>query len=1106
MGANTSLSMKSTRTCDRCGKAVPPFAPDKLCLVCLFDTAIDADAGAAGDTDGPRNAANSLRAPATQTPPPNFGDYELLGELGRGGQGVVHRARHRRLERFVALKTIPPAHLAGLHAQERFHLEASTASRLDHPNIVPIYEVGERDGFCFYSMKLVEGTTLQDLVARGVTDAAACRHGAAILVKVAEAVHHAHQRGVLHRDLKPSNVLLDQEHEPYVSDFGLARQTDEDSSLTMSRALIGTPAYLAPEVALGGARQSTVAADVYGLGAILYQLLTGRPPFVGATVMETLRAVQDTEPTSPRRLNPAVPADLETICLKCLEKEPKKRYGTSQAIADDLARFLRHEPILARPTNHVERAWRWCRRKPALASAYAGVLALALVLVLGSPFAVYRINQERQRAEQGEMGARQKAYASDMHLAQQAIQADEWDHAVRLLDQHRSQGSIVGGQSSDASQRSPLNAEPPGWEWRYLWRQCQGDQRFTLGEHEGRATVVGVLADGTTAFSAGMDNAVRLWDLESGRQIGLLPHSDSVTGAAASPDGRWLATAVEKEAEGRPILLWDLATRTISAQLTTRTAHSTNFWLRPGSITFSPDSQWLAFATVWGGVRLWDVNARREVTNLPALTPDTGFLGVAFSPDTRILAYNADDYGAILLWDIVSRSLIGRLNGHESFVTSLAFSPDGKTLASISDDRTARLWNVVERRERFRFPQQRGEDGSLAFSPDGLTLALNGAGAGRVIQLVDTVTGRPKSELRGHLKRISSLAFFPNGQSLLSASADGTVRLWDVAPRAKEKASAAFPRNFISSDWRSYGPALCLSPDGCHLLTVHSNQTFSLWETLRLAEGAHHRLPFTNTAMAAVAPGGRLAAFASLQGEVVLWDVESSQSRFFARPGTNRIRRLVFSPDGRRLAGADDFKTPLEMAGSNDDPRRTVRVWEVATGQETHVLSPHGQFLWSLKFSADSQALLGATWRGDVQLWSLDGPNGANPSSSRAREPSTRLAGSTPIAAGFDISFWDTRTRQETDNFAPEAGWFPGIALSADGRRLAVGANDGRITIWDIAAHEVVATLDGHQESVTQLAFTPDGDHLVSVSKDQLRVWRAAPPAATDRRPPEQKQ
>jgi serine/threonine protein kinase len=438
----------------------------------LFDTAVNLDDAEAPGAPAAIPADPTLRSVEPTTPPPVFGDYELLAKLGRGGQGVVYRARHRGLGRLAALKTIPPAHLASAHARERFRLEASTASRLDHPNIVPIYEVGERDGFCFYGMKLMEGGTLSERIS-SLKSQISNREAAELLMKVAHAVHHAHQRGVLHRDLKPSNILLDHEGEPYVSDFGLARQTDEDSSLTLSQALIGTPAYLPPEVVLGGARQATVAADIYGLGAILYQLLTGQSPFVRATMAETLRAVQDEEPPRPGRLNPGVPADLETICLKCLEKEPGKRYGAAQEFADDLARFLRDEPIHARPVTRTEHAWRWCRRKPALASFVAATALLLLAILIGSPIALYRINQALKRTEAEKLKARQFAYASDMNLAHQAIQEDDLHRALQLLDRHRPKG-----KSQIRNPKSEMEEDLRGWEWRYLWRQCRGEERF----------------------------------------------------------------------------------------------------------------------------------------------------------------------------------------------------------------------------------------------------------------------------------------------------------------------------------------------------------------------------------------------------------------------------------------------------------------------------------------------------------------------------------------------------------------------------------------------------------------------------------------------------
>jgi WD40 repeat protein len=304
-----------------------------------------------------------------------------------------------------------------------------------------------------------------------------------------------------------------------------------------------------------------------------------------------------------------------------------------------------------------------------------------------------------------------------------------------------------------------------------------------------------------------------------------------------------------------------------------------------------------------------------------------------------------------------------------------------------------------------------------------------------------------------------------------------------------------FARNSISTEWSSYGPALFLAPDGCHLLTVYTNETFGLWDTLRLAEGERHPLPFTNTLTAAMAPGGRLAAFGSWKGEVMLWDAGTGQGRFFARVGTNKIHRLAFSPDGRYLAIANDTKTLSDMAGSNDDKRRTIRVWEVESQKETQVFSPDGEFPVSLTFSADARSLLVGCWRGPIKLWPLDRP-GAGATFLGHSEGVRGLAllpdGQTLISAAQEIRFWDIRTGHETDKLNPRAGRFMGVALSADGRRLATGGSDGRIAIWDVASRQEVATFVGHQESVTYLAFTPDGDHLVSVSKDQLRVWRAA--------------
>lgn len=335
---------------------------------------------AAGDPEPTLQSEHSMVAKTPIAVGQFFGEYELLQEIARGGMGVVYKARHRKLNRVVALKMILAGQLASEQDVRRFHAEAEAAATLDHPGIVPIYDVGEHSGHHYFSMAYIEGVSLAEMIKEGpLPTPVAVEHAK----HVAEAMAYAHERGVIHRDLKPANVLVDSSGVPKVTDFGLAKKVEDDGSLTTAGEILGTPSYMPPEQAAGKADGVGESADVYLLGALLYAMTTGRPPFQASNSVDTLLQVLDKEPVAPRLLNAAVPADVETIALKCLQKDPQRRYPTAIDLAHDLERVLQNEPISARPVSRFERMWRWSQRHPALSTMSLVAATLSVVLLVG---------------------------------------------------------------------------------------------------------------------------------------------------------------------------------------------------------------------------------------------------------------------------------------------------------------------------------------------------------------------------------------------------------------------------------------------------------------------------------------------------------------------------------------------------------------------------------------------------------------------------------------------------------------------------------------------------------------------------------------------------
>jgi hypothetical protein len=593
--------------CLKCGASLAPNARQAFCPSCLYAQAASDSTVPIEGEHPPRESALPASGPDFSILPALFGEYELLERIGEGGMGVVFKARQRSLDRLVALKLLS---LSGPHIRpefiKRFRAEAVAAASLQHPNIVAIHEVGVRDGQHFFAMDYVPGGSLAKRMGHHPLPP---HQAARYLHDIARAVHYAHERGILHRDLKPSNILLDAEDQPRVADFGLAKRLDSDSELTLPGQVLGSPHYIPPEQAAGKTSTLSRRSDVYGLGAILYHLLTGRPPFVGEQMAETLQLVLTTDPVAPRLLNPSVPRDLQTICLKCLEKEPARRYATAQAMAEELARHLRGEPVAARPPGLSGRLIRWCRRKPALAGALGALVVAVGIGMTGILWAWHRADFHAA-AER-----RQRQRAEEMLVRTELAQVED-------LLEASSQGTAALASLARLVREHPDNTVAPQRLVSLLtWRSFP----LPLVEFTGTTSFTWS-SDGERVATGSADGRVRVWSANDGQLLATMArHAGTVRHVEFAPGGRQLASA----GDDGTARIWDAGS---GQPLTQALGHpSAVVWAG-----FSADGGRVGTAAVDGSARVWDAVSGQPLT--PWINHTGRLCAARFRRDGRVLA------------------------------------------------------------------------------------------------------------------------------------------------------------------------------------------------------------------------------------------------------------------------------------------------------------------------------------------------------------------------------------------------------------------------------------------------------------------------------------
>jgi eukaryotic-like serine/threonine-protein kinase len=1037
--------MNKERTCLDCGGPLPAHEPQPVCPRCIFQRFAKT-----GSTVFPPET--SPASGVSETGGRDFhAEYELLGEIGRGGMGVIYKAHQPRLNRVVAIKVIHAAALAGDAARRRFEAEMQTAGRLNHPNIVPVFDTGAMDGSPCFAMEYFAGGTL---AARIKEFTAASEHGVRLLVKVARAVSFAHQRGVLHRDLKPANILLDEAGEPHVADFGLAKQLDLDSDLTRSGAVLGSPNYMSPEQAAGKSESLTVATDIYSLGVMLYEMLTGRPPFVAGTPLETMRLVMESEAPRPSTMVAHVNRDLETICLKCLRKEPERRYRTPEELADDLERWLRHEPIQARLVTGVERFHMWARRHPALAT----VSALFIVVLIAGFTAVTWQWRRAEKAQDREMQERLRAERALAHSA------------VALAEAALREGNGPEVQAALATVPMEYRDET----WTYLLGESDTSR---LLPPIGIEKIDDLAADTVRAsIFAAADRAgkIVIFNVRDGSRL-LEFTPGFATNAAKAPLRLAFSKAGDRLAIGRGapggIVVHD-----------TRDGRKLAEWAAPptGQLEFSPD-----------GTAILQTSANRRTTRLwnvadgvPRWVLDQEYQAAGFASDARyVVSYSWVDQLRLLNADDGTPVRQLTDNYFEKFAAQLG----GNLVVAANPLGFVRGFDESNGRQRFEFQPHEKAIHSVAFLPGGelfLTAATRPDGR-QALQCWDVENGRHFQTFNGGSSRIDALALHPLSGQLIVVGHE--ARVWDAAglpPIRTIRSNNAHPSAVF---WGDEDQIFAPSPNGrysAYLRSLSGELSTNIWsppggqygqpsvsadgrraaigrynssarivvaerDGTKIRQGASLNLRRMMAHLRISPNGDRVAVVQFGFSGVDIFDVATGKPAVaLEKPGINGFRDVAWLDGGKQLAGLVTTYGPRNTPGSVEQ----VVLWDTASGRIVR----------------------------NVTNASLTTVACAAPDGRRFAE------------AGEDrkVRIRDGTTLEVLREFRVHNAPITALAWHPTRPILATASQDLVIRLWNLEDGARLEELRGPLSPPSVLSFSPGGTRLATAARDQVvRIW-----------------